>query len=292
MRPLLIAHLSILLFWLASVIAKLLPFSSWDVVLGRVLISSWILLIVCFIQWVSVKISLKQFLIYLLMGWFLFWHRVSIFHAVKISSIATGVLSMWIYPLFILVGQYFLIWSHIWKKERWACCWSLFGLCIFVWWFWEIFTNSWILYGTLSALLFACFILCNNRFKWSDLLIKQVFRQHTMVLLLSILVIILHPNMIRQGIWSYISNYKQLLLRIVLWGWCTLLAHGLYINSLKYISTSSLSIMTNMQPIYAIIWGYLLLWEQLAVVEMIWWGIIVLSLSLLSLPTRKKFSKR
>ncbi|MGC8747149.1 MAG: DMT family transporter, partial [Candidatus Saccharicenans sp.] len=112
-----------------------------------------------------------------------------------------------------------------------------------------------IIWGVLAGLSFSFLTIINRKLsqKYSSLLVA--FYQQTAA------AIWLFPLFL----WSKISlelNLKNLLWLIALGSICTAGAHTLFIKGLKYLEAQTSSLISALEPVYGVIFGYVLLKER------------------------------
>ena len=175
--------------------------------------------------------------------------------AVQKSTVAIGLFSFSSFPVFTVLLESFFF------KEKWKpqflilALLSLFGIYLL---FPELSWNhqyiQGIFWGVLSGLSFALLTIYNRQHLQNKSAIEVAFFQDFFAL------IILSPLIIYQAeSISRISWIQLLILGTVF----TALAHVLYIGGLKTIMARQAALISNLEPIYGVLFAYFLLGESL-----------------------------
>ncbi|MBK8515337.1 MAG: DMT family transporter [Saprospiraceae bacterium] len=235
----------------------------------RSLIGGFIILLFCKWNKYDMTIKPRHRMIILAGGLLLGLHWITYFYALKLSNVAVGMMSLYTYPIItaflepiflktkfqkihillgglVLVGIYFLN-SDVGTQKNYSLA---------------------IAFGVFSAL---CYSLYNINIK------SKVSQYNGSVLMLSqlfVIAIFLSPSFI------YLDSsliLKQLPANLTLALLTTAIGHTFLLHSFKYFSTTSISIMSGIQPLYGIIIGIIFLGEYPEANAMLGGGLILTS---------------
>lgn len=219
----------------------------------RALLAFFVLFFYCRFRGLSFKLGSKDRWPILLCGLLMGVHLVSYFHALQLSNVAIGMLSLFTYP----VITSFL--EPLFLKTKFQKIHLLLGVMVLLGIYFLVpdfsFDNSYAIaigFGLFSAFAYAFrnLILKTkvNRYEGSLLMTYQM--GITGILLLPVY-------------WLYdfqeVGQYWEALIGLVLI--TTVLGHSMFINCFKYFSITTISILSSVTPIYGILIGALFLSE-------------------------------
>lgn len=216
----------------------------------------------------SFKIEKKDIKTLIIGGVLFAAHWLTYFYALKLSSVAIGMLSLFTYPVITAILEPLILRTKILKFHLFLGVLILIGVYLLVP---EFNTENAhfkaVGFGVLSAF---CFSLRNIFMK------SIVHKYNGSVLMVNQLVVIsvlLSPMFFLLDI-SQIVNFIPSLLALILL--CTSLGHTLFLHSFKNFSTVSASIISCLQPLYGIILGMIFL-NEFPGISTIFGGAIILS---------------
>jgi len=254
-RSLFEIHLAVLLFGLAGLFGKWLALSPVIIVLGRVFFASLTLALLFLFTRQSIRISPRiNYLLFFLLGLILSIHWISFFKSIQVSTVAVGLLSYSIFPIFTAFLEPLLF------KEKLAKSNLIFAFLCFAGVFLIIprfdLSNSiyqGVLWGLLSAITFALLVILNRHLsqKYSSLVIT-FFQDFFATLLLLPFIFFIRPDL----------DFRNIFLLIILGIFCTAGAHSLFIKGMKYIKAQTASIIGSLEPVYGIVLAFALLGEM------------------------------
>jgi len=246
----------------------------------RAFLASFFIYAYCRYKKISLRInSRKDLMAFILSSLFLGGHWITYFYALQLSNVALGMLSLFTYPvitalleplfinvklnpLHIVLGFVVLLGIYILAPD--------FDL--------ESAQVKGILMGILSALLYALRILILKQksayYHGSMLMFYQIF-------ILSIALIPVMFLMDTSGIQTQLP-YVFLLALLT-----TAIGHTLFLQSLKYFSVSTASIISSIQPIFGIIIAYFFL-NEIPSWNTFWGGLLILSTVIIESIRSKK----
>lgn len=228
----------------------------------------------------NIKINSKRDMPSILLGGVLLaGHWLCYFHALKLSNVAIGMLSMFTFPVITTLLEPFFTKSKFNPIHLVLAIMILFGIYLLVPEF--NFENSYlkgILFGILAAF---CYALRNlilkrhvHKYDGTVLMMQQAFI--VTILLLPVLFLMDNSNITTQ--------YPYILILGLL---TTAIGHSLFIKSFKYFSVSTASIIGSVQPLFGIIIAFFFLNEIPKVNTFIGGTIIIATVVIESIRTKK-----
>ncbi|MBR7792050.1 DMT family transporter [Undibacterium sp. FT147W] len=258
--PYVALHFAIFLFGSAGVLSKLLAVSSLLLVFGRTLFASLSLIPLLLIQREFSFRAVPKTVI--LCGALLAVHWLSFFAAMKVAPVTYGLMGFASFPLFVTWLEPWLFKEKRDGKDWYAAFAVVIGMAVMV-----SDTGSGnianaaaqspvtgLLLGIFSGLTFALLVLANRWQGGHIAPFRLAFLQN------SVATITLLPFVLVNGGLSQISanEWWGLALMGVVF---TAISHGLFMYSLRYVSTRFASLMTSLEPVYGIAIAYLVLHE-------------------------------
>ena len=258
--PYLALHFAIFLFGSAGVLSKMLAVSSLLLVFGRTLFASLSLIPLLLIQREFSFRAVPKTVI--LCGALLAVHWLSFFAAMKVAPVTYGLMGFASFPLFVTWLEPWLFKEKRDGKDWYAAFAVVIGMAVMV-----SDTGSGnianaaaqssvtgLLLGIFSGLTFALLVLANRWQGGHIAPFRLAFLQN------SVATVTLLPFVLVNGGLSQISanEWWGLALMGVVF---TAMSHGLFMYSLRYVSTRFASLMTSLEPVYGIAIAYLVLHE-------------------------------
>ncbi|BBO90891.1 DMT family transporter [Desulfosarcina ovata] len=263
-------HVAVLLFGLAGLFGKFLVIPAWLIVLGRTGYATLALGLVLIISndrhWPKDGRTLALFS---LLGLLLAIHWITFFHSIQVSSVAIGLLAFSTFPVFTALIEPW------WFNERrrtidMVTAFLVFvGLVIMVYpapFGGAVFSGA--MWGTASGFTFAILSLLNRKWVRAYPSVTIAFLQNATA------TIILLP----MTLWIDVAvNAQQLGLLAILGIVCTALSHALFIRGLAFARAQLASIIACLEPVYGIVFAYLLLGEHPGLHTLAGGGIILVT---------------
>jgi len=247
-------HIAVLIFGLTGLGAKLISLSALDITFFRCIFA--LLAIFVYIKYLKEPFQLKQardYVISMLLGLFLALHWISYFHAMQISSIAIGMISLYTYPVITVFLEPFFHSEKPQVKDIFSAFIVLFGIYLLVPEFSiDNQTFQGVLWGVFSAFMFAIRNILQGRYFKNYPARHALFYQTIMVILL--LVTFSYQQV------ENVSSYQWLQL-VVLGVIFTALPHTLFAHSLLYLKAKTVSLVGCMQVVYGSVFAALILLE-------------------------------
>lgn len=253
-KDLIILHIAVLLFGLSGLFGKLIEAPAQVIVSGRVIFATMFLYIVLKFKNEKVEMSSptsKKIII--LQGSLLFLHWFSFFQAIKLSSVALGLLSFSSFPIFTTFMEPLFFKEKLERGKVITAIITFIGISMVVPLSGiDVQMLSGIGMGVFSGFSFAVLAIMNRKFSSSVSGIKLTFYQCMGASFWSIPVLFL---------WNKVPSGKDVFFMLVLGVIFTGVAHTLFVMSLKRISASTVSVTTCLEPVYAIVFAAFILGE-------------------------------
>ena len=247
-------HCSVLLMGGAGLFAKLLSLSPLVIVFGRTLVASITLAILLPLLKIPVRYQKKGDLaIFLVMGIILAVHWVTFFYAIQISTVAVGLLSFSTFPIFVTFMEPFFFGEPLQSKDIGISLVVFAGLSMVVPEFdMENNVTLGVFWGTVSGFTFALISILNR---------KYVSRYSALTLALYqdlVACLLLMPFAARATFSITLGEWELLILLGMVF---TAGAHSLYIQGMQGVKAQLASVVTCLEPLYAILFALVLLNE-------------------------------
>ncbi len=253
-QSLLEIHLAVLLFGLAGLFGKWLVLSPFIIVLGRVFFASLILFLILWISKQSFMVrSGKNYCYLVFLGFILSIHWVTFFRSIQVSTVAVGLLSFSTYPVFTVFLEPLFFREKLSKINIVFSLFCLTGVFLIIPRF-DLSDSTYVgvLWGLLSGLTFALLTIINRKLtlQFSSLIIA--FYQDLFATLFLLPFFFIFPPLL---------NTRDILLLVALGVICTAGSHTLFIKGMKHIKAQTASMIHFLEPVYGIIFAFLLLHE-------------------------------
>ncbi len=220
----------------------------------RSALATLFLLAFCLYKGIALKIkSKKDRGTFILAALFMGAHWITYFYALKLSNVAIGMLSLFTFPVITAVLE------PLFTKTKFDPIYIILGLLVLSGIYilapefnLENSQLQGVLFGLLSAVCYALRIL---------ILKKEVSKYNgTMLMFYQVLLmtIILAPVLYVMDTSNITNQYPYVILLALV---TTAIGHTLFINSLKYFTASTASIIGSAQPVFGIIIAYFFLNE-------------------------------
>lgn len=214
------------------------------------------------------------------MGFLLAVHWTTFFAAIQFSNVAIGLLTFSTFPVFVSLFRPLLTRSRISKKEVFFGFMTILGI-LFIVPLKDVFSDTMVgsMIGVFSGAVYAVFTILNEKLvKYYNGKVVAFYEQ-------KVVTVVLLPSL-------FIIKHYDILMLILLGTLFTGIAHTLFINGLKNVSAYMASIITMLEPLYAIILAYLILGEELTIKTAIGGTIIPSTVIFISLDHLKEQAKK
>ena len=248
----------------------------------RAFLASLFIYLFCRVKKISLKINSKKDLFtFILSALFMGAHWITYFYALQFSNVAIGMLSLFTYPVItallepiffkvklnpmhIILGFIVLLGVYILAPD--------FNL--------ESLQVKGILFGVLSAFFYSLRLLIlkphTDKYHGSTLMFYQIL----------ILSIVLLPTLFMMDSSGIKTQFPYVILLALL---TTAIGHTLFLQSLKYFTVSTASIISSIQPIFGIIIAYFFL-NEVPTWSTFWGGLLILSTVVIESIRSKKLT--
>ena len=251
---LLSVHTAVLIFGLTALFSKLISLTAIEITLLRSVFAVAAIFIYIKYRKESVKLNNKRdSLIAALLGFFLATHWVTYFHAMQVSSIAIGIISLYTYPVITVFLEPFFHGERPHIKDILSAVVVLFGIYLLVPEFSiDNQTAVGVFWGVSSAFLFAMRNIIHGRY------FKTYPARHALFYQTLTVIVLLTP--FAAQIVPEVSQTQWLQLAI-LGVFFTALPHTLFANSLLHLRAKTASLVGCMQVVYGTLFAALFLTE-------------------------------
>jgi drug/metabolite transporter (DMT)-like permease len=261
-------HSAVLLFALSGLFAKWLNLPAAFIVFGRAFFAAMAIAAFVFIfKKQSLKCDNKALFALAITGGILAFHWGSFFQAIKVSSVAIGLITFATFPVFVSFFEPLLFKEKFCFRALVQALLTVIGITFILP---ENNASSSVFigacWGVASALSFAILTLLNRKFVAKTSAKKVAFYQNTFAALFILPYIALEPIEI---------SIEQLAVLALLGIVFTAFAHSIFNYSLKTINAQTASIAVSLEPIYGIIAAYLFLNESISFMMIIGGGIVL-----------------
>jgi drug/metabolite transporter (DMT)-like permease len=255
-KSLLEIHFATLLFGLAGLFGKWLTISPLAIVLGRVFFASSALGLLLWLKGRDLRGLLRtETALLAFLGAVLATHWGAFFQAIRVSSVAVGLLSYSCFPVFTVFLEPLFFRERFDRRSFLAAALCLSGVFLIVPRF-SLADSVYrgVLWGLLSGLTFAVLTVLNRRLvrSYSSLAIAFFQDLGATLFLLPVLMIKGFAN----------PTVRDLGLLLVLGIVCTAGAHTLFIGGMRYVRAQTASIISSLEPVYGIALAFFLIGER------------------------------
>lgn len=247
-------HVSVLLAGGAGLFAKFVAVSPAVITCARTLFGSVALAGAAVLMGAGLRVrSRKDLLMLALSGAILAVHWFSFFVSIQVSTVAIGLLAFSSFPLFVTFLEPLVFKERLHRRDVITAVVVVAGLVLV--------TPSWdlsdhltqgVLWGVFSAFTYAVLSLMSRWYVRGYPTLTVAFYQQAMAALCAL------PFALR---WQGAYTGQDVLLLVVLGVVFTGLAQGLAVASLRHLRAQTVGIAFGMEPVYGIVFAWLLLHE-------------------------------
>jgi drug/metabolite transporter (DMT)-like permease len=246
-------HLGVALFGFAGLFGKWIAWDPVAIVLGRTAVAAIVLAFVVRYRKGALRLPALGMIPN---GVILAMHWVAFFTAIKVSTVAIGLLGYASFPMFVPLLERVMLRIPVRRGEMAKAALVALGLVLLVPEFtWASHTVRGLAWGVLSGFLFALMTVRTRKLspeRWSS---EMALWQNTVAALC------VAPVVAWQGGLGGQFTAHTLLLIVLLGVFCTALAHTLYIASLARLSAATVAVVAALEPVYGILFAVWLLGE-------------------------------
>ncbi len=275
-------HASVFLMGASGIFAKLISTSAVFIVFGRVMFAAGALFL--FLKWRGNEIkphSGKDALFFCVLGILMAFQWFVFFHAIQISTVAIGVLTFSTFTIFTTLLEPFFFKTKIQRQDcliALLCCIGV-GIIVFPDDMQSLGNVGWgAFWGVLAGLSYAVMLLMNKAYVGRYPAITLTFYQCLVAMLVTLPIVLWmgEAQSVLPIDWVYLAVHGVI---------CTALAFALYVYSARHIGAKTISVLTMLELLYAIILAYLVLGESLSI-NMLAGGVLIVTASYMA--TRQK----
>jgi drug/metabolite transporter (DMT)-like permease len=275
-RGLLDIHLATGLFGLAGLFGKWVALSPLLIVLGRVVFASLSLgLLLLFFRQGLRKIPAQHRLKMIWLGAVLAVHWTAFFRSIQVSSVAVGLLSYSIFPVFTVFLETIFFREKLDRTSLLCAGFCVLGVFLIIP---RLDTSNLVfqgvLWGLFYGLTFAILAVFNRRLSQQhpSLAIAFVEDSSAAVFLLPFFFILKTRPSIQDWV-----------LLLILGVACTAGAHTLFIKGMRHVRAQTASIISSLEPVYGIVLALVLLGERPALRTLAGGAVILTAVILVTL---------
>lgn len=262
-------HLAVVLLGVTALFSRIIPLSALDITFGRSVVACGCLFLLLKLTGKSFKLhSYKDLGIGVLLGVIMALHWVTYFAAMQYSSIAVGMIALFTFPVItVFLEPFFEKVRLVWQDVVSAMV-VLLGIALIVP---DSSLNNdvtlGIIVGVCSALLYSLRNLIHRRY------FSHYSGAHAMTLQTLVIVLCLGLFTSEQ---LYQISLETLFYLVVLGSICTAIPHALIATSLKHLRAKTFSLIACAQPLYGVVFAFVLLQETPSIQTLIG-GLLVIS---------------
>lgn len=277
-------NMAVFLFGFSGVLGKYIALPAVLITLGRVVFSSIVLCFFLKMKRQSLHIvSRKDGIVFLIMGALLAAHWTTFIYAIKISSVAIGVITASTFPLFATFIE------PLFFPERLRLMNVLFALIMIGGVLFLIPMDAFhgdiaigVGYGMFASAAYALLSLVNRWFgkRYNGFVISFYEQGIATVVLLPVVFVV-------PAAWTLPVLGQLFIFGVV----CTALSHSLFINGLRGVTVQTASILDGLETVYGILFAFLLLgavptWREIL------GGIIIVVTAVVASLYKEKMNKK
>lgn len=274
--------ISMIIWGTLGLFVRGIDLSSLEIAFFRALLGSGFLILVSIVKKDAIeKNALKNNLLILsLAGIGLGINWITLFQAMKYTTISNAILSYYFAPVFIVIFSSILLKEKLSTKNIACLMGAILGLFLIMKsGNTEVISDydhgKGILYGLTGAVLYAIVVILNKY-------IKGLSAFQTTLVQLSISAIVLMPIVIKNNTIKITSiSINTWFLILIIGVIHTGIAYLLYFSSIKSVKSQSIAILSYLDPIVAIIISFLFLGESMNRVQVLG-GVLILSTAYMS----------
>lgn len=254
-RNLIELNVAVLLFGGTSLFAKLIDLPVPYIIFGRSAVAACFLVILCLVAKIPMRpASGRDLAVLSALGVALALHWLTYFQAIRVSTVAVGIISLHTYPVITVLLEPLVDRTRIKAFDALLAVAVVIGIIILV----PEFSlasevSRGVLWGIASAFLFTIRNLAVRRY-------VQRYSGPTMMLYqTAVTALVLVPVVVAsRGLGQTVAEWKQFLILGTIF---TAVAQSLYAASLKHLSAKTVAIVATLLPLYGAVLAWLILGE-------------------------------
>jgi drug/metabolite transporter (DMT)-like permease len=254
-RGLVNIHSAVLLFGVAGLFGKLLVLPPIVIVFGRVFFSGLFLFALIKIKKYGFRLSRKSdFVLLGVMGIILSIHWITFFMSIQMTTVAIGLITFSTFPVFVTFLEPYFFREKLIMQDMIISLAAFGGVAVILPNF--DFNNRYVagtLIGVCSGISYAFLALMNKKYvKEYPAAVISFYQQAVSVIILLPCLFFYKPN----------PEPNDIFLLLVLGVVFTGISHKMFIDGLKYVKARVAAVISNLEPVYGIIFAAFLLNEM------------------------------
>ena len=274
-------HFAVLLFGCSAPLVKAIPLSAHTLVFGRTFFAALsLLLIVPFFKQSYRLRSLRDYVVMLVLGILLAGHWTLFFLAIKLSTVAIGVVTTFTFPIFVALLEPRYFGERLDRSVLLLSLICLLGVLLVIpEWTLQHHYSLGAFCGVGAGLLFAIIPVVNRRYveTYSTLLLNLY--QFAFASLAILPFCIAEISSISISVWGVAFIFGSVF---------TAVPFALFVRSLKTISAQEASLIMYLEPVYGIVIAYFVFLEVPTLRTLLGGAIILGSASVLTVRKVKR----
>lgn len=227
-------------------------------------------------------ITRRDWIFSIIAGVFLAFHFILWFESLNYTSVASSTVLVTLQPLFAFVGTYFFFKEKFSWKAIVSGLIAVFGSFVISWGDFKISGSA--LYGDVLALIACVFVTAYLLFGQTVRKRLSLVTYTFVVYSISTITLFFYVIIKQEPLAPYGTNEWVYFILLALFP--TLMGHTIFNWSLKWLSTSTISMAILFEPVGAAALAYYLLQESVSWTQLIGGGVIIIGLSLFLLDER------
>lgn len=272
-------HVAVVLFGLSGLFGKTLILNPITIVSGRTFFASATLIFfLSAIKQRALPADRRDFAGLGCLGAVLALHWWTFFYAIKLSTVAIGLLGYAAFPMFVTFLEPLLFKEKLRRFDLLTSAAIMIGL-IAVAWPIDLMAGrtAGVFWGMVSGLLFAVLSLLNRKLvqqqHWG---VMALYQNLFACLILLPFALILEPLSL---------SWRDLGMLLLLGALCTAVAHGLFIFSLTHVRAQLAGIVAALEPLYGIVFAFFLLGE-IPQASAVFGGLLIIGTTIVAMRRR------
>lgn len=227
-------------------------------------------------------ITRRDWIFSIIAGVFLAFHFILWFESLNYTSVASSTVLVTLQPLFAFVGTYFFFKEKFSWKAIVSGLIAVFGSFVISWGDFKISGSA--LFGDVLALIACVFVTAYLLFGQTVRKRLSLVTYTFVVYSISTITLFFYVIIKQEPLAPYGTNEWVYFILLALFP--TLMGHTIFNWSLKWLSTSTISMAILFEPVGAAALAYYLLQESVSWTQLIGGGVIIIGLSLFLLDER------
>jgi len=268
-------HCIVLIYGFTGILGKLISLPAHYLVLYRLLLTIPVIYLFILFRKESIKIDKQALFRYLSIGIIIGLHWLTFFHSIKVSNVSVALSCFASSSLFAGILEPLIERKPIRKLEVLSGIIVLVTLCVMLGF--EIKYWQGALFGVVAAFLAALFTVLNKQLSETKALLTMSFYEMTGALIPIVLILGISGIFVgtkHTMVWQ-LPTLSDLGWLLLLASVCTAYPFAAIIKLLRSLSAFTVSLAVNFEPIYSIIFAYLIFGESERMTPVFYIGLCV-----------------